>query len=128
MNATNFSMLKRITHIVVILLITVATTGFTISRHYCGNHLIAVSLFQSSKCDCGNKDCHTVLKQIKISDDFSTSEVIHSGVPTFGDLPFFVLIHKAYLTYPALLSSFFSTKAPPLFPENPFAILQSFRC
>jgi hypothetical protein len=121
-------MLKRITHIVLILLITVATSGFTIVRHCCGNQLDKVYVFQSPKCDCGSKDCHNVLKQIKVTDNFSTSEIVHSGAPTCIDMLPLAFIQKVHLSKLSLSSDNINIKAPPLIKGNLFALLQSFRC
>lgn len=120
-------MLKKIVHIVLILLLTVATTGFTITKHYCDNHLVAVSIFKTVKCACGDKDCHTDIRQIKVSDNYSAPEVIHSGAPTSFDLPSVVLVEFEAFTHPALSSAFFSIKAPPFTAKNHIALLQSFR-
>jgi len=122
-------MLKKIAHIALILLLTVATTGFTISRHYCGNQLVAVSIFKLDKCTCGDKDCHTDIRQIKVSDNYSAPETIHSDAPTSIDLPSVSFIEFVTLTHPALTSyAFFSIKAPPHTAKNPIALLQSFLC
>lgn len=121
-------MLKKIAHIAMILLLTVATTGFTISKLYCGNHLVEVSIFKLIKCGCGDKDCHTNVKQIKVSDNYSAPEVIHSGASTSFDLPLVGFIELETLTRPALSSAFFCVKAPPYSAKNPIALLQSFLC
>ena len=120
-------MLKKIAHIALILLLTVATTGFTISKLYCGNHLVAISIFKSIKCDCGDKDCHTNVKQIKVSDNYAAPEVIHSGASTSFDLPAVSFIELVTFTHPALSSAFFFLKAPPFSAKNPIALLQIFR-
>ena len=120
-------MLKKIAHIALILLLTVATTGVTISSHYCGNHLVAVSIFKSVKCDCGDKDCHTDIRQIKVSDNYSAPEAIHSGAPTSFDLPSAVFVEIVTFTHPSLSSAFFFIKAPPFVAKNPIELLQSFR-
>ena len=121
-------MLKKIAHIALIILLTVATTGFTISRHYCGNHLVAVSIFKTVKCACGDKDCHTDIRQIKVSDNYSAPEVIHSDAPTSIDLPSVVFVEFVAFTHPTFSPAFFSIKAPPLSAKDTFAFLQTFLC
>src|ERR1035437_2636133 len=121
-------MLKKITHITLILILIMATTGVTISRHYCGNHLVAISLFKSVKCACGDKDCHNVLKQIKVTDNYSASEVLHSDAPISFDLPSFVFEGLTYPTYAGYSFAFFFLKSPPLHDEKTLYLLQSFRC
>jgi hypothetical protein len=121
-------MLKKIADIALILLLIVATTGITIGRHYCGNHLVAVSLFKWDHCGCGDKDCHTVIRQIKISDTYSEPELIHSTTLTSLELPSIIVVDFGSFTHPELSATFFFIKAPPLSAKNPFAFLQSFRC
>jgi hypothetical protein len=120
-------MLKKIAHFAMIVLLTVATTGFTISKLYCGNRLVAISIFKSIKCDCGDKDCHTNIKLIKVSDNYSTPEVIHCGVSTSFDLSVVSFIELVSYKHPALSFAFFFLKAPPFFKKNPLQLLQYFR-
>jgi len=123
-------MLKKIVHIVLVLLLTVATTGFTISKHYCGEHLFSVSIFSAEKCSCGNqcKDCHTNIKQVKVSDNYSAPEVIHPEAPTSTDVLFVYNNGFSTFTYPTIITTFFLLKAPPPGAQNPLALFQSFRC
>jgi len=121
-------MLKKFTHIALIILMIVATSGFTISKHYCGNHLVSVSLFKSVKCACGDKDCHNELKQIKVTDNYSASEVLHSSNPLSFEIPSVVFAGIVIFPDPAYSSSFFFINAPPLQHEKTLSLLQSFRC
>lgn len=120
-------MLKKIAHFAMIVLLTVATTGFTISKLYCGNRLVAISIFKSIKCDCGDKDCYTNIKLIKVSDNYSSPEVIRCGVSTSFDLPAVSFIELVSYKHRALTSAFFFLKAPPFFKKNPLQLLQYFR-
>jgi len=121
---------KKILNIVLALLLMVAITGFTISKHYCGNHLFSVSVFKTEKCRCGDKckDCHTIFKQVKISDNYSVPEVVNSGTPTSFDLHSVSSIELITFTHSVLSATFFFIKAPPFSSKNPIALLQSFRC
>jgi len=68
-------MLKRIGHIIIILLLLCGTTGFTITRHYCGGRLMHASLF-STPGNCCKEDCnccHNEKIKIHITDQFETS-------------------------------------------------------
>ena len=123
-------MLKKIVHIVFGILLIVATTGFTISQHYCGNHLFSVSILKTDKCGCGDKckDCHTNIKLVKVADNFSAPDVIHPDAPSSADLFFIYNIEFLTFTYQAATTAFTLLKAPPPGNQNSFAILQSFRC
>jgi hypothetical protein len=123
-------MLKRIAHIVFGILLIVATSGFTISKHYCGNHLFSVSIFKIDNCGCGDKckDCHTNIKLVKVTDNFSASDAIHPDAPTTADLLIFYNIDFSFFTSPAVTTAFTLLKAPPPGNQNSIALLQSFRC
>lgn len=123
-------MLKKIVHIVFGLLLIVATTGFTISKHYCGNKLLSVSIFDIDKCMCGGpcKDCHTNIKQIKVSDNYSISEVLH---PKALVTAFAILVYNTEFSPLASLSDgngVILYKEPPPCSQSLFILHQSFLC
>ncbi len=68
--------LKKAGHIAITLLLIIATSGVTISKHYCGNALTGLSIFSSPK-DCCNgpcKDCRNETKTIKVTDTFESAD------------------------------------------------------
>ena len=123
-------MLKKFVHILFGILLIVATTGFTISKHYCGNQLFSVSIFKADNCGCGNKckDCHTDLKVVKVTDNFATPDAIHPDMPSTADLFTVYNLDFSFFTSPAITTAFILMKAPPPGNQNSFALLQSFRC
>ncbi|MGZ2369486.1 HYC_CC_PP family protein [Ancylomarina sp. YFZ004] len=68
-------MLKRFSHTLLALVIFVATTGMTISTHYCGGNVKDVSFLSAAKvcCDIPNGCCQDDAFTVKIEDDFSIS-------------------------------------------------------
>jgi len=68
-------MLKKLSHIILALLVLVTTMGMTVSAHYCGGELKSVQLFQASASCCGAAcdSCHNEVIKVKIEDDFSIS-------------------------------------------------------
>ena len=50
-------MFKYISHIIISLFLLISTTGFTISKHYCGDNLISVSVFSEVEFCCEVVDC-----------------------------------------------------------------------
>lgn len=69
------SMLKKIIHTLLALVLLVVTTGMTISTHYCGGNVKDVSFLSAPKscCDIPEGCCHDEAFTIKIVDDFSIS-------------------------------------------------------
>lgn len=68
-------MFKTIAHTVLALFLMVATTGITISKHYCGTNLESVSILTSpeSCCDIPVGCCHNEDVKIEIKDDYSVA-------------------------------------------------------
>ncbi|MGD9556091.1 MAG: hypothetical protein AB7V25_03650 [Mangrovibacterium sp.] len=70
-------MTKRISHIILSLLLIIFTAGVSISRHFCGGELAGVSLFSStaqgcsgeSSCSMGNC-CHDEHQLVRMQEDF----------------------------------------------------------
>ena len=60
-------MVRKITHIIFAIVLLVASMGFTVSKHYCHNHLVSTAIDQEAE-SCGmNGDCcktETVLIQL----------------------------------------------------------------
>ena len=48
-------LLKFFSHIIISIALLIATTGLTISKHYCGESLISVSVYSEAEFCC--KDC-----------------------------------------------------------------------
>jgi len=53
-------MIKKVFHIILAMFLLTATNGYAISKHYCGDNLVAVSLFTEANDCCDetmNDDC-----------------------------------------------------------------------
>ncbi len=73
-------MIKSFSHIALSFLLLIATMGMAVSKHYCGDALIATSFFEEADtcCDSGNC-CHNEEDFIQLDEDFSP--------PAFSQLP-----------------------------------------
>jgi len=67
--------MKRTGNIIVILLLLVATSGVSITRHYCGQSFVSFSLFSTPKPCCGSdcNKCHNENSFNKVTDNFTIS-------------------------------------------------------
>lgn len=77
-------MLRKIIHIAVALLLLITTAGFTVSKHYCNNNLISVSVYgDATPCNQRNHDncCHDSKVHFQVENEF---EIKHSS--TLPDL------------------------------------------
>ncbi|MDT8394583.1 MAG: hypothetical protein RQ761_12120 [Bacteroidales bacterium] len=119
-------MLKKSIHILISILLLLATTGISISAHYCGEKLRAVSLMNTPAGCCDDASCCLNETQFyQLDDDFtflyteikflSDQQVIHyprpdeampvaekSNSPLYNDIP----LHPRIRSYLALIQSF----------------------
>ena len=67
-------MIKFILNIVLTFVLIAGTTGVSINKHFCGNHLVSSSIGYEDEDCCGNKceNCFDVTKIYQIDDDFIT--------------------------------------------------------
>ncbi len=71
-------MFRKLIHIIVSMLLLVTTAGFTVSKHFCENQLVSVSLSSSAEsCDSGqDRDCcHDSSAHFQVEDNFTLKQV-----------------------------------------------------
>ena len=76
-------MLRNAANIAVTLLLLIATSGVTISRHYCGNILVDQSILTTPEdcCDGPCNCCHNEIQVIKLTDNFELQQIRNMGSP-----------------------------------------------
>lgn len=65
-------MIRKIAHIVFALILLVASAGFTVSKHYCNNHLKNISIDKPAESCCGMDEegcCKTETVLIQLDDE-----------------------------------------------------------
>lgn len=72
-------MFRQLAHISLVFLLLTATTGVAISKHYCMNRLLSMSIGESKKSCCNEAEamgcCHNETEQVQVEDDFSLTVV-----------------------------------------------------
>ena len=71
-------MLSKISHISISILLLIATTGLTISNHYC-SHSLAQSektSTESNCCDVNSDCCHKEVQTLRIDNEFESTKFI----------------------------------------------------
>ncbi|MCU4173980.1 HYC_CC_PP family protein [Carboxylicivirga sp. N1Y90] len=67
-------MLKKISHIIMVIVLLVSTTGMTVSKHYCQGSLVNVNIFGEAKTCCDDigtsKCCHNESAHFELDEDF----------------------------------------------------------
>ncbi len=96
-------MLKRIAHIIFALLLLTATTGFALSKHYCGTDVVSVSINSEAESCCddmGSDDCcRNETEHLQLKVDFVNSSIDFQFQETDIDILFpalFVFIQDTY--------------------------------
>lgn len=82
-------MLRKVIHIIIALLLLITTAGFTISKHFCENRLVSVSMSSSSSHNDENSTgcCKDLTAHYQVKDDFNLKQVSFSpDTPTGKDL------------------------------------------
>ncbi len=69
-------MLKKVGHILIIMVLLFGTTGLTITRHYCGRNRMQTSLYSTpDNCCKGNcPGCHNEKISLKITDHYESTQ------------------------------------------------------
>ena len=83
-------MYKKVGHIVVSVLLLIATTGFVSFRHYCGEELISDSIMsdQAGCCDDSPTCCHDEVESYKIDTDYLSASLSINLEQIAVEIPF----------------------------------------
>nr|WP_319399065.1 hypothetical protein [uncultured Carboxylicivirga sp.] len=78
------------------LLLLTSTMGFTVSKHYCGAHLIDVSINKEAKSCCGDegicKSCHNETHHFQVENDFNMVTDFQLNIPFVYVAPIIFLL------------------------------------
>lgn len=125
-------MLKRITHIIMALFLMVATTGVTLSMHYCGGELVSTSINKEAKtcCDGTGGCCENKTVHFEVEDDY-VSPVQVTNIQTIElDILFpilFVLNFDLSIDEEIEQVAFYDSSPPPTI-QTRLALLQTYLC
>ncbi|HYQ56338.1 MAG TPA: hypothetical protein VEP89_03245 [Draconibacterium sp.] len=84
-------MLRKTSHIILLIVFMVSTMGMTISRHYCGNNLKSVNIFAPTEkcCDIPVGCCHNENVSVQIEKDYTASSIAYDFSTIATELPDF---------------------------------------
>jgi len=124
-------MLRKVVHIVLSLTLLVSTTGFTITKHYCGDKVesVGVDSIPESCCEMGGC-CHNESTHYQVEDDFSITVIDnHIQVPT-TDILFstvFVCLQQEIFA-PGFTIFSAAESPPPLKTQVTLSLIQAYLC
>ncbi len=111
-------------------LVTVATSGVAITKHYCGNQVASISMLGDGGCSCGTMDtksgcCHSERSFFQVDDDFSVTPVQSVNVASVSLIALIAYQVKLELDDENTFFSFLHYK-PPIPDRDIQALIQSF--
>jgi uncharacterized membrane protein YadS len=121
-------MLKKISHIILALLVLVTTMGMTVSAHYCGGELKSVHLLSAADSCCGDActSCHNEIIKVKVEDDYTISSFSIDFESVFTLLPALTyLFHEIIIS--EVVVQVAHHKPPPLKIQTVLSNLQVYR-
>lgn len=77
-------MLKKISHIILFIVLLAATTGMAVSKHFCNGYLISSSIYTEADSCCDDECCRNNLEFIQLDVEFNISE--SSAIPVVCEL------------------------------------------
>jgi hypothetical protein len=77
-------MLKKISHIILFIVLLTATTGMAVSKHFCNGYLISSSIYTEADSCCDDECCRNNQEFIQLDVDFNVSEF--SAIPDVCEL------------------------------------------
>jgi hypothetical protein len=122
-------MLRQIANVIMTCLLLVSTTGFAVSEHYCGNHLVSVKLdTQPQACCDGGMCCYTETSFYKLDDNFLAS---YTQINLESRFCVNLLLPSTYVEVPQPENSYFLSITfpgpPPLSMQSRLAVQQVYR-
>ena len=120
-------MLRKIVHIVLVIFLMVLTTGISISKHYCGDEIVRISLSSEHQYCCaeGEFNCCKIIKEkIQLVENYLASQSNYQYVEASKNLQFAnhtLLKDTFYFTFIAHTQKYNNYNFPP--PQKIKAIL-----
>lgn len=73
-------MFRKIAHIILAIILITTTTGFSISKHYCGTRLVSVAINTEPESCCGDEEssgcCHNEIEQYQLTNYYVSSFIV----------------------------------------------------
>jgi len=126
-------MIKRIINIILACLFLTTTTGFTLSKHYCGGEMISISInFEAEAC-CDDVDnsscCRNETEHFQLKEDFVSNVIDFQFQDTNTDILQPIVLAFIYNSFlPDLDIDIRPTESPPPEIKTFLSTIQVFRC
>ena len=121
-------MFIKVSRVILSMVLFISTTGLTVDKHYCGDHLVSIRFFGDAKscCSMDGDCCHQVTDTYKLTADY-THPVFNMTFHRDDNVsPFQSMIYNA-----TVRTGFFSTDrfglSPPPTHHKTLSTLQAYR-
>ena len=123
-------MFRSLIHITVSLLLLTSITGFSISKHYCGDQFVSVRLNQEAKscCDMSGGCCHTETVFFQLDEDYIINSDNHNYFASALDLLFSFIIRDYNQSDALKTNNRIGESPPPPKIQTRLSSLQTFLC
>ena len=125
-------MFRKLINIIVSLLLLTTTVGFSISKHYCGDELISISVSHEAEscCDMNSGCCHNETEVYQLNNIFVISPVLDNNSVNHIDLLFPVFYVICENIYSIDINAIYQLpeSPPPIKLHTVLSKLQSFLC
>ena len=126
-------MFKKLIHIIISFLLLTVTAGYSVSKHYCGNNLVSVSVSHEAESCCDMEGetgcCRNETKSFHLEEDFVISPVLEIDLVKSIDLfaIYFIVFENNFFF--ELTNDFVITESPPpLKTQTKLSRLQVYLC
>ena len=121
-------MLRKISHILLAIVVMITTMGLTVSVHYCGDEFKSIDLISQSDNCCGDScpDCKNEIVEVDIEDDFTISTFNIDLTSDFILLPVLIQLFQVSI-YTQEVEQVAYHKPPPLKIQTVLSDLQVYR-
>jgi len=123
-------MIKRIVHIIIALILLITTMGVTVSKHYCKENLVKITINAEAEscCDIENGCCRNETKHYQLEEDFVFAAFVYdlpdSGIDVLFPIVFSMIQIEPGKDIPSPL--IYSDLPPPPRIQTILSLLQTY--
>ena len=127
-------MFRKTAHIILTILLLTTTIGFSVSKHYCGSHLVEVSINSEAEPCCNDMEnpncCHNETEYFQLKEDLVTPVSYENTWIAGFDILFplvFVYFFNASGNIETEVSNFAESQ-PPRTIQAKLSLMQTYLC
>ncbi|MCK5169034.1 MAG: hypothetical protein KAQ75_04065 [Bacteroidales bacterium] len=117
-------MFRKLIHIVISFLLLSVTAGYSISKHYCGNNLVSVSISHEAENCCRNET-----KSYHLDEDFVISPILENNfINCFNLFAIYYILLDNKFDFEIITDFVIPESPPPVKTQTKLSNLQTYLC